>query len=61
MIREEYDNGHQVARNRGGRKRFLKEVLRGQGEICWRGLVWVGVWEVLLFFFLLNYIQKVKQ
>lgn len=61
MIREEYDNGHQVARNRGGRKRFLKEVLRGQGEICWRGLVWEGVWEVLLFFFLLNYIQKVKQ
>lgn len=60
MIREEYDNGHQVARNRGGRKRFLKEVLRGKGEICWRGLVWEGVWEVLLFFFLAKLYTRKK-
>lgn len=54
MIREEYDNGHQVARNRWKETVFC-------GEICGVGC-WEGVWRTRslggrsFFFFLVNYI-----
>lgn len=59
MIRGEYDNGHQVARNRW-KETLFETVFCGEGEICGVGC-WEGVWEVLyFFFFLLNYMRAGK-